>query len=591
MPVFQEEDRWIAECEKCGWTDEKDTEKSAKMALVRHGALCPAKKKKEKAKTAETAEATFEEEVPQTFGELVEQVMMDYGIRPDVIERVKRRVAHTNKYERDPVQFRRLLEGQRLKQSTVEMIVEDVFDEYTGARAPPGRYMGYERYMQQPYDYASYYRSYAAPPYEAPYTPYGTPYPAPSAPVRERVIERPLPSGGVERVIYVGPTEHRRDDSNLERRFDKIERTLEDLKNNRTHVGGEVIVTEPLRDEAGNIVRDKDGRPLYRTLRGPPSLIGAGTGGLLVMPREPERVPREVDNRLNRIERALEDLRKNSEGSGIVTVTEPMRDEQGRLITGEDGKPIYKIVKGPAQVVGGVTDFRERLLEKLALERFERSGGGEAPNVVIREPIRDAEGKVVVGEDGRPLYRIIQGSPNVVGAFGTDFRDRLLERVVLEQTKNKGELTPEDIRKIIRDEMRTRETTPKETVSKNDLERFKKDTVESVKKLFEERETEGRLARIEKTLKDIKTGATGQMSEEGRIKLTTITEGIDALEKQMGNINRTISNLTNMVPKLLRKESPEGTRIPASEAEIERAAERLEEKVGEVEVERAETIA
>ena len=142
-------------------------------------------------------------------------------------------------------------------------------------------------------------------------------------------------------------------------------------------------------------------------------------------------------------------------------------------------------------------------------------------------------------------------------------------------------MTPEDIRKI-RDEIRTRETAPKETVSKDDLERFKKDTVESVKKLFEERETEGRLARIEKDLKDIKTGAAGHMSEEGRIKLTTITEGIDAIEKQMSNINRTITNVVNMFPKLLRLQTPEGTRIPVSEAEIERAAERLEEKIAEV---------
>ena len=99
----------------------------------------------------------------KTTLELVEQVMTDYGIKPEVIERVKRRVPHTNKYERDPVQFRRLLEGQRLKQSTVQMIVEDVFDEYIGARVPGStRYMGYERYMRQPYNYAPYS------PYEAP---------------------------------------------------------------------------------------------------------------------------------------------------------------------------------------------------------------------------------------------------------------------------------------------------------------------------------------------------------------------------------------------------------------------------------------
>jgi len=65
-----------------------------------------------------------------------------------------------------------------------------------------------------------------------------------------------------------------------------------------------------LRDKAGNIVRNKDGRPLYRTLCGPASLMRVR--GLLVMPRaEPERVPREVDNRLNRIERILEDLDLN----------------------------------------------------------------------------------------------------------------------------------------------------------------------------------------------------------------------------------------------------------------------------------------
>jgi len=191
MPVFQEEDRWIAECEKCGWRDEKENENSAKMALVRHAALCPGRKKE---KAAE-AKAEVEEEIPQTFSELVEQVMTDYGIKPEVIERVKRRVAHTNKYERDPVQFRRLLEGQRLKQSTVQMIVEDVFDEYIGTRPESPRLMGYEKYIRRPYDYL----------YETTY-PYDRSYPIPS-PVRERIIERPLPSGGIERVIYVGPSE------------------------------------------------------------------------------------------------------------------------------------------------------------------------------------------------------------------------------------------------------------------------------------------------------------------------------------------------------------------------------------------------
>jgi len=426
LPIYKQDGVWIAECPECGFRGEKDNEKSAEMLLVRHAALCPARKKeREKAKSEAGAVTTRtgEEEIPQTFGELVEQVMTDYGIRPEVIERVKRRVAHTNKYERDPVQFRRLLEGQRLKQSTVQMIVEDVFDEYVG-RGAAGPYMEY--------DYA--WKQHA--PYGTPYH-YGAPYPVPS-PVRERVIERPLPSGGVERVIYVG-SEREKDYSSLERRLDRIERMLGERRHD------------------------------------------------------------------------------NPGGTAEVTVTEPMRDEQGRLITGEDGKPIYKIMKGPANLVGGISDFR----------------------------------------------------------------DRLLERVVLEQTKSKGELTTEDIRKIIRDEIRTRETGPKETVSRGDLERFKKDTVETVKKLFEERETEDRLARIEKDLKDIKTGAVGQVSEEGRIRLTALTEGVGAVEKQMENFNRTITNLVNMFPKLLRLQTPEGTRVPVSEAEIERAAERLEEKIAE----------
>jgi len=412
LPIYEQDGVWVAECPECGFRGEKDNEKSAEMLLVRHAALCPARKKKEKKTKAEAAaEPAGEEKVPQTFGELVEQVMADYGIRPEVIERVKRRVAHTNKYERDPVQFRRLLEGQRLKQSTVQMIVEDVFDEYVG-RGAAGPYMGY--------DYA--WRQHA--PYGTPYH-YGAPYPVPSPPVRERVIERPLPSGGVERVIYVGSSGERGHDySSLERRLDRIERMLGERRHD------------------------------------------------------------------------------NPGGTAEVTVTEPMRDE----------------MKGPANLVGGISDFR----------------------------------------------------------------DRLLERVVLEQTKSKGELTTEDIRKIIRDEIRTRETCPKETVSRDDLERFKKDTVETVKKIFEERETEGRLARIEKDLKDIKTGAVGQVSEEGRIRLTALTEGVGAVEKQMENFNRTITNLVNMFPKLLRTpQVPEGTRVPVSEAEIERAAERLEEKIAE----------
>jgi len=429
MPVYEQDGVWIAECSECGFRGEKDNQKSAEMLLVRHAALCPARKKeREKAKSEAGAVTTRtgEEEVPQTFGELVEQVMADYGIRKEVIERVKRRVAHTNKYERDPVQFRRLLEGQRLKQSTVQMIVEDVFDEYVG-RGAAGPYMGY--------DYA--WRQHGT--YGAPYH-YGMPYPVPS-PVGERVIERPLPSGGVERIIYVGG--HEKGNSELERRIERIERMLEDLRR---------------RDNPG--------------------------------------------------------------GTAEVVISEPLRDEQGRIIVDNNGKPIYKILRGP---------------------------------------------------------------PNVVGTLGTDFRDRLLERVVLEQTKSKAELTPEDIRKIIRDEIRSRETAPKETVSKDDLERFKRDTVETVKRIFEERETEDRLARIEKDLKDIKTGAVGQVSEEGRIKLTALTEGIDAIEKQMGNLTRTITNVVNMFPKLLRttQVAPEGTRIPVSEAEIERAAEKLEEKIVE----------
>jgi len=174
MPVFQEEDKWIAECEKCGWRGEKDSENSAKMLLVRHAALCPVRKKEKEEKAARA------EEIPQTFIELVEQVMTDYGIKPGVIERVKRRISHTNKYERDPFQFRRLLEGQRLKQSTVQMIVEDVFDEYAGSTYRP-------------------YRSYLAPPLE--YIPYG--------------VERVYAGGGYER---------------LERRIERIERLIEDLR-------------------------------------------------------------------------------------------------------------------------------------------------------------------------------------------------------------------------------------------------------------------------------------------------------------------------------------------------------------------------
>jgi len=426
LPVYEQNGVWIAECPECGFRGEKDNEKSAEMLLVRHAALCPARKKEREKEAAGAVTArTGEEEVPQTFSELVEQVMADYGIRKEVIERVKRRVAHTNKYERDPVQFRRLLEGQRLKQSTVQMVVEDVFDEYVG-RGAAEPYMGY--------DYA--WRQHGM--YGTPYH-YGAPYPVPS-PAGERVIERPLPSGGVERVIYVGPSgEREKDYSSLERRLDRIERMLDERR----------------------------------------------------------------------------------------------RDNPG-----------------------GTTE------------------------VVVSEPIRDEQGRIIVDDDGKPIYRILRGSPNVVGGV-TDFRDRLLERVVLEQTKSKAELTTEDIRKIIRDEIRTRETAPKETVSKDDLERFKKDTVESVKKIFEERETEGRLARIEKDLKDIKTGAVGQVSEEGRIRLTSIDRGIGAVEKQMENINRTITNVVNMIPKLLRPQTPEGTRIPTSEAEIEGVAERLEEKIAE----------
>jgi len=51
MRVFQEGDKWIAVCEECGFRGEKDNQKSAEMLLVRHAALCPARKKeREKAK-------------------------------------------------------------------------------------------------------------------------------------------------------------------------------------------------------------------------------------------------------------------------------------------------------------------------------------------------------------------------------------------------------------------------------------------------------------------------------------------------------------------------------------------------------------
>ena len=46
--------------------------------------------------------------------------------------------------------------------------------------------------------------------------------------------------------------------------------------------------------------------------------------------------------------------------------------------------------------------------------------------------------------------------------------------------------------------MRSREATPKETVSKEDLERFKKDTVETVKKIFEEKIAEAGETKAEK---------------------------------------------------------------------------------------------
>jgi len=93
----------------------------------------------------------------------------------------------------------------------------------------------FERYIKKKYPYLpapphTSWHTYS--PYEAPYNPYDTHYETPP-PVRERVIERPLPYGGVERVIYVEPCERGHDYSGIERRFDRIERTLEDLKNKR----------------------------------------------------------------------------------------------------------------------------------------------------------------------------------------------------------------------------------------------------------------------------------------------------------------------------------------------------------------------
>lgn len=131
--------------------------------------------------------------------------------------------------------------------------------------------------------------------------------------------------------------------------------------------------------------------------------------------------------------------------------------------------------------------------------------------VDIEEPVRDADGKVIIGPDDRPIMKRMRVPANQASQFAAPRED--VEMKVLEKLAKykelfgpKEELTTEKIREIIRQETPTPPPKEEKTITPEDVQRAASEAASAAVKNFieahekEDRE-EARFRRLEETIR------------------------------------------------------------------------------------------
>lgn len=133
----------------------------------------------------------------------------------------------------------------------------------------------------------------------------------------------------------------------------------------------------------------------------------------------------------------------------------------------------------PPQEVGKVVKEQTDEVKKYVDQKFQELKPKEEPYVTIEEPLRDAEGLVILGPNKRPFTRTIRTPVSQAGqAMGGDPELRMLQKMQQYKDLFKEDLTPDKVRAIMREE--GSKTPAEPPITKKDIEESAKKAAETV---------------------------------------------------------------------------------------------------------------
>jgi hypothetical protein len=190
---------------------------------------------------------------------------------------------------------------------------------------------------------------------------------------------------------------------------------------------------------------------------------------------ERERKEKEREERWQREINELKEAIKSRSGSEVMTITVPLRDSSGNIITGPDGKPVQQMFQGPPSYIQAIlaqkepiTPERIQLLVEQAVSKANKPKEGltkeELQRILdereekkawkeIREELKEVRREM---EKGRPMAGVSEGTTvelkklDLIGDKLEDMHDTIktFGQAVLQAKEKPRERTPEDITKL-----------------------------------------------------------------------------------------------------------------------------------------------
>ena len=174
-------------------------------------------------------------------------------------------------------------------------------------------------------------------------------------------------------------------------------------------------------------------------------------------------------------------------------------------------QPPYYDYYSPQGYPPRVEDIVRQRIEEEFKKREPQSQPSQAQQVVtITEPLRDAEGKLVYDKDGNPVYRKVTGPMSQIGVVGQEdpelrFIKKLKEYKDLTKPEKTSELTEEKVRAVIKEEVGAKE----EKITKEDIEKISTHATARVLATREEEDKEEkRFERLERAIRESAGGKT-----------------------------------------------------------------------------------